>query len=151
MKAGRQVKQMPDLTRVVDTFGKEWWAWWAHLQNGRLAEFPQPSREVSSPTMEDIQDGVMKGGPNSIFLVLLSLAWWGLAVCDQGEDKVASWDCAFHDFNMVLELMHDNLCTTTAIKRHGDKLETSRGKHPRYVLLFTKCLLRGLNHLSRRI
>lgn len=135
MKVGRQVKQMPNLTAVVDTFGKEWWNWWAHLQNGRLAEFPLPSCDAPSPTLKDVEDGVMKGGPNGIFLVLLSLAWWGLAACDQGEGKVAAWECAFHDFNMVLELMLDNLCATAAIKRHGDSLEASVRKRPRYICL----------------
>lgn len=134
--SGRQVEQMPDLTDEVDTFSEEWWAWWALLLKGRLTEFSQPSADVPAPTLADVQQEVMKGGANGVFLLLLSLAWWGLAARNQGAARVSAWEYAFHDFTMVLNVMHDHLCTTSSAGKHpGDELEDSRRKRARLVLL----------------
>lgn len=127
---------MPDLTALVDSFGKDWWAWWGHLLNGRLAKFPDPSLDVPPPKLEDVEHELLKGGANGVFLLLLSLAWWGLAARDQGEAKVSVWECAFQDFNLVLDLMHEHLCArASTIKHPGDELEASRAKRSRYILL----------------
>lgn len=131
LKAGRQVEQMPDLTMVVDAFGLEWWIWWTQLLNGRLDGFPEPSLGVPPPKLEDVEE-VMKGGANGVFLLLLSLAWWGLAARDQEEARVSAWKCAFEDFNTVLNFMYDHGCAST-VKRPGDELESSRVKRSKYV------------------
>lgn len=125
---------MPDLTKVVDLFGQEWWTWWARLQNKRLSGHPQLSPGAPPPKPEDVQE-VMKGGANGVFLLLLSLAWWGLAARDQGGARGSAWKHAYEDFHVVLTFMNDQLVEQTNKRAPSEDLNNQCRKRSRYFYL----------------
>lgn len=79
IKKHRRPKDMPDITPYFDKFVDGWQKWWAGLHT-RSSEGDEPDY----PEMK-------KAGPNGIFLLILSLVWWGCAATEKGEVKMDEW------------------------------------------------------------
>ena len=100
MKKHRDYDIMPDLLMDIDDFATDWWQWWEILQpdwRGDGLDF-----------LRDIPEGaswaeIRKGGPNSFFIILLSIVWWGVAVQDQNSGIQNDWFDAYEDVNWVLD------------------------------------------------
>ena len=105
---------MPDVTHFVDDFATQWEEWYMHLQPDWCLNAPSEDADISGISLSqdppedtiilDWQD-IKKGSQNGLFLLLLSLGWWGLGTSDQGEDALSWWAYAFNDLRWVLEFL----------------------------------------------
>lgn len=99
---------MPDLTDQADAFGMEWAAWWHSLQVDQEGQ-PLPEGQYHNPVLPNEltaeQGELMKGGPNGVFLLLISLAWWGAAVSDQDMEKVSHFRRALRSFARIISAL----------------------------------------------
>ena len=68
----------------------------------------------------DWQD-IKKGSQNGLFVLLLSLGWWGLGTSDQGEDMLSWWACTFDDLRWVLEFLVSEENDNQESDEEGDK------------------------------
>jgi len=96
MKGGRKYDAMPEVS--IGTFAPTWTEWWVRLQpEWRGETFPL---STEAPEVSDWSE-LRKGGPNGIFVVLLSLGWWGMAM--ESDEELTSWGDVFMGFRWVLE------------------------------------------------
>jgi hypothetical protein len=106
MKKHRDYDAMPDLSMQIDDFSTDWWQWWEILQPEWRGDGPDFSRDIP----EDASwTEICKGGPNGFFIILLSIAWWGVAVQDQSSGIQGDWYDAYEDVSWVLDSMIDLL------------------------------------------
>ena len=45
---------------------------------------------------------IWKGSQNGIFLLILTLGWWAVAACDQGNEEMGKWADTLGDLQWVL-------------------------------------------------
>ncbi|KAF7971012.1 hypothetical protein HWV62_22281 [Athelia sp. TMB] len=104
IKDHRKPHAMPDVTANVTSFSKAWRAWWAGL-------LPIEHNTEHNNASRDLSDyaEVQKAGPNGVFLLVLSLVWWGGAVRDQGEGSIQDWRAAVADLTDVIKFFNDSM------------------------------------------
>ena len=109
-KHARNFEDMPDVTERVHGFADDWWAWWSHLQPEWCGNGPDFA--LSPP--EDFSEWteLEKGGPNGIFVLVLTLAWWAVAVVDQDDATQQHWNDALTSFGDVLEHITEHTLVT---------------------------------------
>ena len=106
MKKHCNYNAMPDLSMQIDDFSTDWWQWWKNLQPEWRGDGPDFSHDIP----EDVSWAeICKGGPNSFFIILLSIVWWGVAVQDQSSGIQGNWYDAYEDVSWVLNGMIDLL------------------------------------------
>lgn len=90
MKNHRNYKKAPSLTgRKLKLFTEEWKRWWAELQpKWRDTKVWPFERE---PNTSGSWDTLLQGGPNGVYLVILSAAWWVSGISKDSEDGEL-WD-----------------------------------------------------------
>ena len=130
IKKHRKAHELPDVSPYVDTFGKEWQAWWAHLLPAEHAD--QEARKTA-----DYSD-LKKAGPNGLFLLMLSLVWWGAAASDQGEERIQLWRSSLGEFTTTVKLFNESLKDHPERKRALDSPENvSASKRCVYVFIWS--------------
>lgn len=77
IKAGRSYEKQPDLANAVKTYTMNWSAWWKAINP---PDDDGADRDWSS---------LAKGGPNGLYVVVLSIGWWLFALRNTGP----SADC----------------------------------------------------------
>ena len=92
---------MPNVSDDLDQFAEMWNQWWHLLQLDWCCNGDGPLVE-DFPDDSDVPE-LGKGGPNGIFLLILSLGWWGMAVSDHKQLKVNSFHEAMHSLLTVLD------------------------------------------------
>ncbi|KAF7983641.1 hypothetical protein HWV62_20586 [Athelia sp. TMB] len=110
IKNDRKANAMPDTSANVVNFGKAWREWWASLQ----PESPCEPRSLSQ------YSELQKAGPNSLYLLFLSLAWWGNAAEGKVEEMI-SWRVAVGDFLDVVKFFNESLKESSGRKRPLDE------------------------------
>ena len=103
IKDHRKFDVMPDVSDNLDQFAESWSRWWLRLQ-------PDWRSSENGPLIEDFLDDpdfpeLEKGGPNGIFLLILSLGWWGMAISDQEPSKSRAFCEAMHSLQTVLDAL----------------------------------------------
>ncbi|KAF7984921.1 hypothetical protein HWV62_9823 [Athelia sp. TMB] len=119
VKAHRKPKAMPDVTDRVDAFAKEWREWWDGLQPMTAQPQSLDARDVAE------YSELQKAGRNGIFLLLVSLVWWGGAVSDGGEEKMGAWRESVEEFAAVVRFFNSHLKTASGRKRGRASSEIS--------------------------
>ena len=110
---------MPDVTYCLQGFADSWEEWYISLQP--KWRIPDSDGNTDSDGDTDnicslIQDppanaqtsdwlALRKGSQNGIFLLILTLGWWGLGASDQGDDELSQWASAFDDLRWVMEFL----------------------------------------------
>lgn len=136
IKGHRKATEMPDVSLSVDSFAQEWRAWW---------DFLNPERDPASGMSLDVSEysELRKAGPNGIFLLLLSLVWWGAAATDQGNEKMDVWRKAIGELVATVNFFNKNLTEPPERKRsHGDSEGDSLVK--KYVLIWLQSMFIAL-------
>jgi hypothetical protein len=117
IKGGRKYDAMP--TVAIDTYSTAWADWWAYLQpEWRGETYPL---EVKPPVdSESDWSQLRKGGPNGIFILLLSFLWWGQTVKSPEDNR--TWLEFYVDLDWVmgqltLDFDEDGLEEEPAAKR----------------------------------
>lgn len=85
---------MPNLSDTVNKFGVQWAQWWHSLHHnakGRPIAEGQYLNPVRPEDLTTAQPELTKGGPNGIFLLLVSLEWWGMAVVDKDLVRIGHY------------------------------------------------------------
>ena len=59
---------------------------------------------VDAPNDASLSDWneIQKGSQNGIFLLILTLGWWAVASCNQGNEEMGKWADALDDLQWVL-------------------------------------------------
>ena len=136
LKCHCNLDDMPDVTHFVDDFATQWEEWYMHLQpDWRLDTHSEDASgsgiSLSQDPPEDaiISDwqDIKKGSQNGLFLLLLSLGWWGLGASDQGEDVLSWWACAFDDLRWVLEFLVSEENDNQESDKEGDEKDEGDG------------------------
>ena len=105
-KYHRQMNRIPSLD--VPQFQKHWIDWYIFLQEP--ARFEREDDKIAAKSLllprfirsEAKWDGLRRGGPNGVFILILTLYWWSLAV--EGEDDMTViYERAVDDVNWVLD------------------------------------------------
>jgi hypothetical protein len=98
LKHGRKYTKPPVITNSQD-YGNAWLAWWATLQpTWRRGSGTLPSAIYQC---ENEDWGKLRlSGKNGMFLVLVSMVWWGRA-----NGMKSHWSAAVTDVKRVLESM----------------------------------------------
>jgi len=109
LKNGRKLHATPAI-QSVEVFGTAWLKWWVHLQPQWRGKEPDLSCDVP----EDGQwQGLQKGGPNGLYLVLLSYFWWGAYALTRDGEEIepahTKWCEQFDDIEWVLDQMIEDL------------------------------------------
>lgn len=147
IKAHRDYDKMPDI-QDYETFSNQWMAWWFTLQPEWRGD-GLAGKLLFDCTIDQEWDNLCKGSQNGFFTLLLSLGWWGQAVCDQGPDPRDLWAGAFYDLIWVLEQIVKKLKVEkgqsdkpkSSTKRPHEESEEppSRRMSKRYVFFFVVC------------
>ena len=127
---------MPDVTHFVDDFSTQLEEWYMHLQPDWCLNAPSEYADISGISLSqdppedtiilDWQD-IKKGSQNGLFLLLLSLEWWGLGTSDQGEDALSWWAYAFNDLRWVLEFLVSEDNDNGESEEEGDEKGDEQG------------------------
>ncbi|KAF7974575.1 hypothetical protein HWV62_11950 [Athelia sp. TMB] len=124
IKEAHKAKDMPDITISIDRFGREWQEWWSNLQPTLDANRqPDDARDIS------LYSGLRKAGKNGLFLVIVSLVWWGAAAAHLGEEKMDIWRVAAEEFRALVKFFNDDLRGSGGRKRVRDSTENESGVH----------------------
>ncbi|KZP16525.1 hypothetical protein FIBSPDRAFT_975600 [Athelia psychrophila] len=102
IRAARKPTEMPDVSPYVYTFAKDWRGWWDSLQ---------PQRDPANEPLQDVSEysELRKAGPNGLFLLLLSLVWWGAAAADQGDEGMDVWRQAVTKFMVTVKFFNASM------------------------------------------
>ena len=95
IKAGRNFDKQPDLANDVKTYALNWSAWWKAINP---ADNNGADRDWSS---------LAKGGPNGLYVVILSLGWWLFALHSTGPS--ADYLKAIEEVQWSLEQVRNSL------------------------------------------
>ncbi|KAI9064963.1 hypothetical protein FKP32DRAFT_1568831, partial [Trametes sanguinea] len=102
IQAKRKYSATPSISKVAE-FGASCQLWWSTLQpQARGVTSDGHHKRPAPPLPVEEWEGLRKGGPNGLFLVLLALGWWITAARGQRVE----YDGAFkvvEDFIWVLE------------------------------------------------
>ena len=75
MKNGRKYEKAPNLSKEkVQGLGLTWMIWWSDLQPAERSTEAWPFNRTPLDGCE--WNVLRQGGPNGIYLVIVSLAWW---------------------------------------------------------------------------
>ena len=90
-KASRSYEKLPKI-KSTQQYAVAWKRWWLSLQPPSRIEdannpWPPARRE---PANDEEWTSVRRGGPNGMFLVVISLGWWLWATVDAGEPLAGS-------------------------------------------------------------
>lgn len=101
---------MPDVSPYVHTFAQDWRGWWDSLQ---------PQRDPADEPLRDVSEysELQKAGPNGLFLLMLSLVWWGAAAADQGDERMDVWRQAVSEFMATVKFF--NVSMRESPKKRG--------------------------------
>lgn len=112
LKRHRDLGDMPDVTHYLRSFADSWEEWYISLQpKWRIPDsdgnIDIESLIVDPPTDTQTSDwlALRKGSQNGIFLLILTLGWWGLGASDQGDKELTRWASAFDDLRFVMEFL----------------------------------------------
>lgn len=86
----------------VQAFSVSWWAWWRDNQPRRRPVNAQGSHTEETSDKVDWNE-LYVTGPTGLVLVLMTLAWWGVAIYDRDEALQQDWLDAVEDVAFVLE------------------------------------------------
>lgn len=96
----------PPTVKDAALFGKKWRAWWQMLQpDWRDSSWP-PVQITESDANEKPWRVLDCRGCNGIFMVILSLSWWMLAVASNSEEDVKTVEMTIKDTKWVLDAMN---------------------------------------------
>src|ERR1700733_852042 len=99
MKKHHNYNATPDLSMQIDDFSTDWWHWWEIHQ----PEWRSNRLDFLHDILEDASWAeICEGGPNSFFIILLLIVWWGVAVQDQSSRIQGNWYDAYEDVSWVL-------------------------------------------------
>lgn len=129
MKRHRNYDDMPDVTDTVKEFGEAWWKWWIGLQ----PDWREGSELVMEPPEEFDWGELEKGGPNGLFLLLLSLGWWGAGAQGEAEEHAEACAQAYESFNWALSHILATRVTGGVPKKRASDV-SSMGSSKRYFL-----------------
>ncbi|TBU21632.1 hypothetical protein BD311DRAFT_677921 [Dichomitus squalens] len=89
-RASRSYEKLPKV-KSTKQYAVGWKRWWTSLQPSSRLEnsnaWPPARRE---PARDEDWAAIRRGGPNGMFLAVVSLAWWLWAAIDAGEEVVGS-------------------------------------------------------------
>jgi hypothetical protein len=129
MKRHRKYDDMPDVTDNVKEFGDAWWKWWIGLQ----PDWRGGSELLTEPPEGFDWGELEKGGQNGLFLLLLSLGWWGAGASDQSEEASDAMAHAYESFGWALShILATRVTQELPQKRASDVL--SEGSSKRWFL-----------------
>lgn len=125
IKGHRKAAEMPDVSLDVNDFAQKWRTWWDSLN---------PERDPASETSPDISEyaELRKAGRNGLFLLILTLVWWGAAAADQGEERMNTWRTAVSDFTATVKFFNRDMREAPERKRPRDNTE-SESSRKKYV------------------
>lgn len=119
----RDYARCPDISALeAKKYIEQWRIWWKGLQ-------PEWRRGagILPPAIYDCANSdwgkLRQGGKNGVFLVLMSLVWWGLS-----PGKKRDWDATVIEVKLVLESMAQR---TNSRKRPSSDLDLAADKRPR--------------------
>lgn len=115
---GRRWDKMPLVAQdELGRYSEDWWKWWGGLQpDFRGKDLKTMSRVVNAPV--DWTE-LLKGGPNGLFVILLTLGWWYIGVEFAGGD-LKDFNHAVSDVLWVL----DQIKSSDSLKRkRADKAD----------------------------
>lgn len=138
---------MPDVSERIDDFADKWWDWYISLQPESRVSYKESEGTSLTDDVPQDSDGsawceIRKGGPNGIFLLLLTLGWWGVGASDQIEaqtdeieGQTSTWSKAFNDLGWVLESLleiddhayQDEESISEGIEKEDSSVPTKRG------------------------
>ncbi|EJF62416.1 hypothetical protein DICSQDRAFT_58770, partial [Dichomitus squalens LYAD-421 SS1] len=112
-KASRSYEKLPKV-KSTQQYAVGWKRWWVSLQPPSRIEHGNtwpPAR--CEPADDEEWNSVRRGGPNGMFLAVISLAWWLWAAVDAGEPVVGSEvEQAIDDIAWVCQTCTANILDT---------------------------------------
>jgi hypothetical protein len=113
MQRHRRYDLFPDVKAAE--FGVEWHKWWRFIQPGW--------RTDETRVLPDAADwaALASGGPNGLFLVIMSLSWWARADKIQSNKVSDKFMLAVDEVHWVMtEILKTNPVQVTGQKRSMD-------------------------------
>ncbi|KAF7976813.1 hypothetical protein HWV62_5682, partial [Athelia sp. TMB] len=148
IKKHRKVKEMPDVSVYVDRFGEEWRAWWASLQ---------PERDTDGNEARDIAEysELQKAGPNGLYLLMLSLVWWGSATLCQSAEQTSLWRQSVQEFTDMVNFFNTSMNGAVGSKRPRDapeaKSSSRTAKRPQISILCKNGMPQNLRSVNQKV
>ncbi|PPQ96657.1 hypothetical protein CVT26_010321 [Gymnopilus dilepis] len=124
MKNNRKLNRFPPIVKASD-FILSWRQWWMAMQPDWR------SRDPSWPPSRDAPEGshwpkFTHSGPNGMFLLILSLGWWGRLVAN-GSGDVLEYETALDDVLWVLSRTLGGIPATPQKRGHIEEEELDDG------------------------
>lgn len=115
----------------IDKFEERWWSWWRELQPEGRRDGSKLRRDGFTSVLN--WDSIAKHGDNGLFIILLTLVWWGAASREARID-LKGWEEAVDDAAWVIDRISNggaNKTTDaneqkTGTKRPANGLPTQR-------------------------
>jgi hypothetical protein len=118
----------------ISEFSKSWWAWWKDLQP-EWHSMSDGSLSQHLPDHDEKWVHICKGGANGFVMLILTLAWWLVAL--DGNIEEDNFSIALQDFGWVLDCV---LTFKQSLKRPLDGPDSGNHNKKRYVKI---CLHHG--------
>jgi hypothetical protein len=116
LKNGRKYYSPPKIENI-DEFSKSWWVWWRALQP-KWRIMTDGSLLKQLPEDGETWANIYKGGSNGFFMLILTLAWWLVAI--NGNTEEDGFNLALVDTMWVL----DGMIAMPSHKRGSDELDS---------------------------
>jgi hypothetical protein len=114
----------------MSEFSQSWWVWWKALQpKWRIMSDGQLLRQL--PQGDETWVNTCKGGSNGFFMLILTLAWWLVALDGNAEEN--SFNLALEDTIWVIDCMN---AMKASLKRGSDSLDSEVVTKKKYAILF---------------
>lgn len=124
MKRHRKYGNIPQLK--LERFVPSWKSWWGDLQPKWRGAWPHRRQVPPGETWA----GCRRGGKNGFFIVLISLAWWSVAVETGTWQEKAAFADALEDVRWVAsQLVNVRSEGQSDGASHGTKKVTHRGSN----------------------
>lgn len=127
----RSWEKMPHIAQTdIERYSEDWWKWWCKLQPSFRGEDPRAMSRVAPVDVDVDWSQLLKGGPNGIFIVLITLGWWSLGVRSANGDIN---DCfrALADVQWVLEQLQASFNSAAKRPREMNSAGRSTSKNKR--------------------